>query len=148
MEVILKQNIDNLGQKDDIVVVKSGYAMNYLIPQGLVEQATPFNRKLWEENSRQQEHKRVKQLDEAKEIAAALGNIELTVRTRASEKGRIYGSVTITQVISALQSQGHAIQSKHISFDESIKALGTYQIRVRLHKDVEQVVTLHVAEEK
>ena len=137
MEVILKENIEKLGAKDEIVKVKPGYARNYLIPRGYATLATVPARKMHAENLRQRSHKETKILSEAQAIAEKMNLLELRIGTKASETGKIFGSINTIQIAEALAKSGFQIDRKSISINEEhIKMLGNYQARVKLHKDV------------
>lgn len=137
MEVILKANIEKLGAKDEIVKVKPGYARNYLIPRGYAIAATESARKVLAENVRQRAHKETKILAEAQSIAEKLASLEIKIGTKASETGKIFGSVNNIQLAEALAKAGHNIDRKSISINEEhIKMLGTYEAKVKLHKEV------------
>ena len=137
MEIILKHDVPNLGYKDDIVSVKNGYAMNYLIPQGYAITATGSNRKAHNEILKQRSHKEEKIKQEARQIADSLNGITLSVGAKTSTKGKIFGSVNAIQIAEALKEKGFDIDRKNITFKEDlIKEVGTYHARVRLHKEV------------
>ena len=147
MEVILQKPVENLGPKNDLVKVKAGYGRNFLIPQGLATLASPSLKRMWKENQSQSEHKRVRELTTAQELAQTLSSLSLTIGTKASEKGNIYGSITPLQVSGVLKEKGHLIQRKYISFKAPIKVLGTHQATVHLHKDIQQDISLEIVEE-
>lgn len=148
MEVILKQDIDKLGSKDDIVKVRPGYARNYLIPQGLANLATPSAMKVHAENQRQRAHKEERVLHEAQALAAKLEGSTLSIGAKAGENGKIFGSVNSIQIAEALAKAGFEIDRKHISLDEdSIKQLGDYEARVKLHKKIIATVKFTVVGE-
>jgi len=137
MEIILKNDVPNLGYKDDIVTVKNGYAMNYLIPKGMAISATGSARKVHNEILRQKAHKEEKIKKEAQLIADSLKDIALSIGAKTSTKGKIFGSVNAIQIAEALQEKGFNIDRKSISFKEDqIKEVGTFHARVRLHKEV------------
>lgn len=138
MEIILKQDINNLGYKNDIVNVKPGYARNFLVPQGLAIVATERNRKILAEEIRQQAHKAEKIKNEALEMAKALEGLKLTIGAKASESGKIFGSVNNIQIANAIKEASNLeIDRKQIALsEENIKELGEYQAKVRLHKEV------------
>jgi len=137
MEIILKQDIPNLGYKDDIVVVKNGYALNYLIPQGFAVAATKMVVKSHQEILRQRAHKEEKIKEEAKLVADKLKDVSLSIGAKTSTKGKIFGSVNAIQIAEALKEKGFDIDRKNISFkEELIKEVGNYHARVRLHKEV------------
>ncbi|MCC6600638.1 MAG: 50S ribosomal protein L9 [Crocinitomicaceae bacterium] len=148
MEVILKSNIEKLGAKDEIVKVKPGYARNYLIPRGYAIAATGASRKMLAENLKQRAHKESKILAEAQATAAKLSGLEIKIGAKASETGKIFGSVNTIQLSEALSKAGFTIDRKSISIsDEHIKMLGAYEAKVKLHKEVSAVVKFEVIAE-
>lgn len=148
MEVILKQDIENLGHKDDIVVVRPGYARNFLIPQGMAVSATPSAKKVRDENMRQRAHKEAKVLDAAQAIADKLADVSLSIGAKAGESGKIFGSVNTIQIAEALAKAGFNIERKSIRVQEdSIKQLGSYEAEVVLHRDIVQKVKFNVVGE-
>lgn len=147
MEVILKENIKNLGFKNDIVKVKPGYGRNYLIPQGLAVMATKGNVRMLEENLKQAAHKAEKIKNAAVELAAAIGDTLLTIKAKVGESGKIFGKVTALQVSDALKEKGFEVDRKKISFEEEIKTLGQYHAVLSLHKEVVHKVRIEVVAE-
>lgn len=137
MNVILKQDMPNLGNKDDIVSVKDGYARNYLIPKGFVINATTQNKKVHEENLRQRSHKEAQLKDAAVKLADAMKNVSLTIGAKTSTKGKIFGSVNTIQLAEALATKGFEIERKNITIkDDLIKEIGSYSATVKLHREV------------
>ncbi len=138
MEVILKQDIPKLGYKNDLITVKSGYGRNYLIPKGLAILATETNKKVLTEVKKQKAHKEEKILNEAETLAKALKNISIKIAAKAGTSGKIFGSVNDVQIVNAIKEQHNfEIDRKNIQVDgESIKELGEYIAKIRLHKDV------------
>lgn len=138
MEVILKQDIQDLGYKDDIIHVKNGYGRNYLIPKGLAILATESNRKVVAENKKQKAYKEDKVRNEALKVAKSLENLTLKIGAKAGTSGKIFGSVNAIQISQALKDQfNYDIDRKHIEVDgDSIKDLGTYKAKLKLHKEV------------
>lgn len=137
MEIILKHDVPNLGYKDDIVNVRNGYALNYLIPQGLAVSATGSTLKAHNEILRQRAHKEEKIKQQALELAETLKGVSLSIGAKTSTKGKIFGSVNAIQIAEALQEKGFNIDRKNISFKEDlIKEVGTYHAKIRLHKEV------------
>jgi large subunit ribosomal protein L9 len=137
MEIILKQEVVNLGSKDDIVKVKDGYARNYLIPQGLAISATVSAKKMHAENARQRAHKEAKIKEEAMVLAEKLKSVTLKIGAKTSSTGKIFGSVNTIQLSEALQGLGFEIERKQILLKEDqIKEIGTYNAKVKLHKEV------------
>ena len=136
MEVILKQDVPNLGFINDVVKVKAGYARNFLIPKGLAIIATETNRKVLAEAVKQKSYKEEKIKKEAEVLAKALSGITVRIGAKAAESGKIYGSVNNIQIAEALKNQyNYEIERKKIIVDgEHIKELGTYNAEVRLYK--------------
>ncbi|HOY49228.1 MAG TPA: 50S ribosomal protein L9 [Flavobacteriales bacterium] len=148
MEIILTQDVNNLGHKDEIVKVKNGYGRNYLIPQGMGQLATESNRKVLAETLRQRAHKEEKIRTEATTMAEKLANTKLEVGAKVGESGKIFGSVNALQIAEALKKLGMDIDRKQISIDsENIKQLGTYSAGVKLYKDIKATVEFEVVAE-
>ena len=135
MEIILKKDVANLGHADDIVNVKTGYAVNYLIPQGFAVMATASAKKVHAENLRQRAHKIAKFVGDAEALAAKLAETTVQVAVKVSESGKIYGSVTTAQLSEALAAAGIEIDKKDITV-EAAKELGTYEATVKCFRDV------------
>jgi large subunit ribosomal protein L9 len=137
MEIILKQDIHNLGSKDDVVVVKDGYARNFLIPKGFAAMATVSAKKVLAENIKQRAHKEAKIKAEAEKIAAKMNGIKLIIGAKTSSTGKIFGSVNTIQIAEALKEKGFELDRKNISLQEDhIKEVGSYHAKVKLHKDI------------
>ncbi len=149
MEIILKQDIANLGNKDDIVVVKNGYGANYLIPQGMAIMATPTAKKIHAENLRQRAHKEAKIRQDAEAVAAKLAASQVKVAAKVSETGKIFGSVGNIQVAEALIEAGLDVDRRNvvISGSDSIKELGQYEAVVKVYKDIKATVKFEVVAE-
>ncbi len=145
MEIILKQDVENLGHKNDIVTVKDGYANNYLIPKGMAITATPSARKMYEEIARQRAHKEQQEKEKAEELAKKLEGLNLVIGAKTSSKGKIFGSVNTLQIAEELKQQGIEVDRKNIEIkDEPIKEVGTYTATVKLHRDVSEDITFEV----
>ncbi len=137
MEIILLEDQPNLGHKDEIVIVKDGYARNFLIPKGYAILATKSARKVHDENQRQRAHKEEKIRNEAEAMAAKMESTILSIGAKTSSKGKIFGSVNTIQIAEALAAKGFEIDRKNISLkEEVIKEIGKYSATIRLHKDV------------
>ncbi len=134
MELILKQDVQNLGFKDDVVTVKAGYGRNYLIPQGFAHMATPTAKKVLAENLKQRAFKEQKVVNEAKATAEALKAIEIKITAKAGGE-KLFGSVTNIDIAEALAKGGQAIDKKFIT-SGIVKRIGKYTASVRLHRDV------------
>ncbi|HHU98922.1 MAG TPA: 50S ribosomal protein L9 [Bacteroidales bacterium] len=137
MKIILRQDIEKLGQKDDVVTVKTGYARNYLIPNGLAIQATDSALKIHNENLKQRAHKEEKIRGEAEELAKKLAEVKLVIGAKVSSAGKIFGSVNNIQLAEALNEKGYEIDRRNILLgDDAIKEVGNYKAVVKLHRDV------------
>lgn len=148
MEIILKKDMPNIGLKNEIVDVKPGYGRNYLIPQGIAILATESAKKQHAELMKQRAHKEEKIKNEALELAAKLENIALTIGTKSSSTGKIFGSVNTIQIAEALAKVGHEIDRKKINLKENaIKELGSYSCEVLLYKGVKVKIALEVIAE-
>lgn len=138
MEIILKQDIPNLGYKDDLVTVKNGYGRNYLLPQGLAIIANESNKKMRAENLKQRAHKEEKIRKEAEEMRTKLENVTITIGAKTSTTGKIFGSVNNIQLSEALKKEGYEIDRKNILVKgDAIKEVGEYNAKIKLHKEVE-----------
>jgi len=145
MEVILKQDIKSLGYTHDVVKVKNGYGLNYLIPRGYAVLANDSNRKINAEVLRQRAHKLAKVKDDAEATRSSIENVVLTIPAKAGENGKLFGSITTQQIADVLAKMGHKVDKKQISFTENqIKALGTYTAEVQLHREVTLTVNFEV----
>ncbi len=143
MKIILTQDIKNLGHKDDVVTVKSGYGRNYLIPQGKAKLATEGALKMLAEDIRQREFKLEKIKKDATELAAKLDGIEITISAKAGASGKIFGSVTNLQIANALKEKGYDVDRRVIAVDD-IKNIGSYTADINLFKEVKSTVKLEV----
>lgn len=146
MKIILKEDIINLGYKDDVVEVKNGYARNYLIPQGKAIMATPWALKVLAEDMRQRAHKIAQIKADAEAVAATLNGVSCVIPVKTSANGSIYGSVTNIMIANELEKQGHNVDRKIITVP-SVKALGSYVATVRLHKEVAVEIPFEVISE-
>lgn len=136
MKIILKEDVQRLGYKDDVVEVRNGYGRNYLIPTGKAVIATPSALKQLAEDKRQRAHKLEKIKSDAQAKAAELEGVQLTIGAKTSSTGTIFGSVTALQVAEALEKAGHSVDRKLIIIDQPIKEVGDYTAKVNLHKEV------------
>lgn len=148
MEIILKEDILNLGYKNDVVTVKDGYGRNFLIPTGKAVVATPSAKKMLAEDLRQRAHKLEKILKDAQELAAKLEGVTLSISTKVSSTGSIFGSVSNIQIAEALTEKGFEIDRKKIIVKkDSVKEVGSYTATVKLHKEVSVEVPFEVVAE-
>ncbi len=144
MEIILKQDIIKLGDKDDVVKVKDGYALNYLIPKGLAVQATSSAKKMLAENIKQAAHKQAKIKESATNTAELLKNITIKIEALVGKDGKIFGSVTTNQIAQQLKENGFEVDRRRIAIPNDIKFVGNYTATVTLHKEVKVEVQLEV----
>ncbi|MDP4269063.1 MAG: 50S ribosomal protein L9 [Bacteroidota bacterium] len=147
MQLILKEDVTNLGYKDDIVTVKDGYGRNYLIPQGKAIIATPSAIKMLEENLRQRAHKLAKIKADMQELAAKLDGVSLTIGAKASSTGKVFGSVNNIQIAEALAKLGFEVDRKVIIIKEAVKELGSFKATLKLHKEVSVEIPFEVVAE-
>lgn len=147
MEVILKEDIQGLGYKNDAVAVKSGYARNFLIPKGFAMIATDSNKKMVAENVKQAAHKAEKVKQDAQAIADAIGGTVLKISAKVGENGRIFGAVTTLQISDALKAKGIEVDRKRIAFKDQVKTIGEYEVVVNLHKEVQHDLKFEVVAE-
>jgi large subunit ribosomal protein L9 len=137
MEIILLQDVANLGSKDDVLVVKNGFGRNYLIPQKLAILATPSSKKILTENLKQRAHKEAKLKEQAQKQAEILKSISIVIGAKTSSTGKIFGSVNNIQVAEALKEKGFEVDRKQITIKEdSIKEIGKHSAKVKFHRDV------------
>lgn len=148
MEIILKQEMPGLGDKDDIVKVKNGYGRNFLIPQGFAILATESARKVHAENLRQRAHKEAKIKDAASQIASQLADIKLSLGAKTSTSGKIFGSVNTIQIAEALKVKGFDIDRKNITIEgDQVKEVGSYVAKIKLHKEVKVEINFDIVAE-
>ena len=135
MELILKEDVENLGFKDDLVVVKNGYGRNFLIPQGKAILATISAKKVLAEKLKQSQVKEKQAIEEANKIVKKLEKLELKISAK-SENDKLFGSVTNSEISKELSSEGFEIEKKCIQLSSSIKKIGSYTAKIRLHREV------------
>jgi len=147
MQVILKEDVINLGYKDDVVNVKDGYGRNYLIPQGKAVIASESAKKMLAENMKQRAHKLEKIKKDAEELAAKLEGVSLTIGAKTSSTGTIFGSVTNIQIAEALTKKGFDVDRKLIVIKDAVKEVGSYKALLKLHKEVSVEIPFEVVSE-
>ena len=135
MELILKEDVENLGFKDDLVVVKNGYGRNFLIPHGKAILATISAKKVLAEKLKQSQVKEKQAIEEANKIAKKLEKLDLKISAK-SENDKLFGSVTNSEISKELSSEGFEIEKKCIQLSSSIKKIGSYTAKIRLHREV------------
>ncbi|MDD4659587.1 MAG: 50S ribosomal protein L9 [Massilibacteroides sp.] len=147
MQVILKEDVVNLGYKDDIVTVKDGYGRNFLIPQGKAVIASVSAKKILAENLKQRAHKLAKIKEDAEALAAKLAGVSLTIGAKTSSTGTIFGSVTNIQIAEALEKVGFSVDRKAIYIKDSVKEVGSYKALLKFHKEVSVEIPFEVVSE-
>lgn len=147
MKVILRQNIDKLGKIGQIVDVKDGYALNYLIPKGFAYVAVKGNVKALEEEKKIVEKRNQQELKAAEALASELQKISVTIPVQVGEEDKIFGTVTAQMIADALKEKGHDIDKRKIEMDEQIKTLGIYNVNVKLHPSVSANIKVWVVRE-
>lgn len=148
MEVILREDIDSLGTRGQVVKVAPGYARNFLLPKRLAVQATEANKKIVEQERQAHLRKEAKAKGEAEDLGKLMGNVTVTIKQKAGENDQLFGSVTSKDIADALAAQNYTIERRKIQLDEPIKQLGEYKVPVRLHKEVTVEITVVVAKEE
>lgn len=148
MKIILKEAVENLGDRGSVVSVKDGYARNYLLPKGLAMRFTPGAQKVLGQERRMYDLRQFKAKEEAQAFAEKITAVELTVAKRAGDQEVLYGSVTPTDIAEMLAAKGIAVEKRKIVLREPIKKLGDYEIQIKLHREVSPSVRLHVIKEE
>lgn len=149
MELILKQDVEHLGFKDDVVTVKNGYGRNYLIPQGYAVLATTSAKKVLAENLKQRAHREAKIVEDAKQVAETIKGLEIKIASKVGTGDKLFGSVNNIDLAEALAKAGTVVDKKFIKVvGGSVKRLGKYEASIRLHRDVIADITFDVVAEK
>lgn len=147
MKIILRKNYDQLGKIGDLVEVKDGFARNYLLPRQIAYIATKGNTRALEEEKLQAVKKEAKELEAAKLLATVLEKISITIPVKVGEEDKLFGSVTNQMIADAIKEKGYDIDKRKIEIDEPIKALGIYDVAVKLHHEVSTVIKTWVVRE-
>jgi large subunit ribosomal protein L9 len=148
MEVILREDVEKLGTRGQLVKVTSGYARNFLLPQRLAVAATESNKKIVEQERQAHLRKEAKLVADAGDLAKLMSNVSVTIQQKAGENDQLFGSVTSKDIAEALEKQGYTIDRRKIVLDEPIKTLGEFKVTLRLHREVPAEITVHVAKEE
>ena len=148
MEVILREDIDNLGTRGQVVKVAPGYARNFLLPKRLAVQATESNKKIVEQERQAHLRKEAKAQGEAEDLGKLMSRVTVTISQKAGENNQLFGSVTSKDVADALAAKNFTIDRRKIQLDDAIKTLGEFKVPVKLHRDVTAEVTVVVAKEE
>ncbi len=147
MEVILREDIEKLGHRGEVVKVAPGYARNFLLPKKLAVAATASNKKIVEQERDAYLRREAKAKNEAEDLGRMLANVVITITQRAGEEGHLFGSVTAKDIADGLERQNYTIDRRKIQLDDPIKNVGEYKVPVRLHRDVAAEITVNVAAE-
>ena len=148
MEVILREDIEKLGSRGEVVKVAPGYARNFLLPKKLAVEATGANKKIVEQERQSHLRKEAKHKNEAEDLSKLLTGVSVTIAQKAGENDQLFGSVTSKDVGDALAAKNFTIDRRKIQLDDPIKQLGEFKVPVRLHKDVTAEVTVVVVKEE
>jgi large subunit ribosomal protein L9 len=148
MEIILREDVERLGSRGQVVKVADGYARNFLLPKRLAVAATDSNRKIVEQERQAHLRREAKQKGEAEDLSRLLSGVTVIIAQKAGENDQLFGSVTSKDVAEALAQKNYTIDRRKIQLDEPIKQLGEYKIAVRLHRDVTAEVTVQVVKEE
>ena len=148
MEVILREEIEKLGRRGDVVKVASGYARNYLLPKRLAVAANESNKKIVEQEKQAYLRRESKEIGDANDLAKMMGSVEVTIAQKAGENDQLFGSVTAQDIVAALEKAGYTIDRKKVNLAEPIKALGDYKVTVRLHREVSVELPVHVIKDE
>ncbi len=148
MEIILREDVEKLGTRGEVVKVAAGYARNFLLPKKLAVPATDSNRKIVEQERQAHLRKEAKLVGEAQELAKLMGSVSVTIARKAGENDQLFGSVTAADISDALAAQNYSVERRKIHLDEPIRTLGEHKVTVRLHRDVTTEVTVNVTREE
>jgi len=147
MEVILREDIASLGNRGSVVKVAAGYARNFLLPKKMAVAATESNKKIVEQERQSHLKREAKEAAEATDLAKLMAAVEVTIAHKAGENDQLFGSVTATDIATALEKQGYTIDRRKVHLEEPIKKLGDYKAQVKLHKEVSVEIPVHVVKE-
>jgi large subunit ribosomal protein L9 len=147
MDVLLREDVDNLGHRGDVVRVRAGYGRNYLLPQGLAIEATTGNKRMIEEQRRVLSKREQRERATAEGEAGHLDGLEIRFDRRVGEHGILYGSVTALDIAEALKERGYAVERRRIGLRDHIKEVGDYDVVIKLHRDVTPTIKVRVRKE-
>ena len=147
MEIILREDVEKLGARGELVKVAAGYARNFLLPKRLAVPATEANKKIIEQERQAHLRREAKAVSEASDLGKMMADVSVTISQKAGENDQLFGSVTSKDIAEALEKQGYTIERRKIVLDEPIKSLGDFKVPVRLHREVTTEITVHVVKE-
>jgi large subunit ribosomal protein L9 len=148
MEVILREDVEKLGTRGQLVKVASGYARNFLLPKRLAVAATESNKKIVEQERQAHLRREAKVVGEAGDLAKLMAAVVVTISQKAGENGQLFGSVTSKDIADALEAQGYTIERRKIALEEPIKSLGEFKVPLRLHREVTVEIAVNVVKEE
>ena len=148
MEVILREEVDKLGRRGEVVKVAAGYARNFLLPQRLAVAATESNKKIVEQEKQAHLRRETKEIGDASELAKMMAAVDITIVQKAGDNDQLFGSVTAQDIAAVLEIQGYNIDRRKVQLDEPIKTLGDFKVSVRLHREVTVELPVHVVKEE
>ena len=147
MEVILREDVDKLGARGQLVKVAPGYARNFLLPKRLAVPATEANKKIIEQERQAHLRREAKEVADASDLAKMMASLSVTISQKAGENDQLFGSVTSKDIAEALEKQGYTIERRKIVLEEPIKTLGEFKVPLRLHREVTTEIAVHVVKE-
>lgn len=148
MDVILREDVEKLGTRGQLVKVAPGYARNFLLPNKMAVAATESNKKIVEQERQAHLRREAKVEGEAKDLGKMLGSVAITISQKAGENDQLFGSVTSKDIAEALEQQGYTIERRKIALEEPIKTLGEFKVPIRLHREVTVEIAVHVVKEE
>jgi large subunit ribosomal protein L9 len=148
VEVILREDIEKLGHRGDVVRVAPGFARNYLLPRRMAVEATQSNKKIVEQEKQAHLRKEAKVISDAQELAKMMASVSIAIKQKAGENDQLFGSVTAQDIANALEKQGYTIERKKVLLEDPIKTLGEFKVPVRLHREVTIEIPVTVAKEE
>ena len=148
MEVILREDVDKLGARGQLVKVAAGYARNFLLPKRLAVPATDANKKIVEQERHAHLRREAKEVADSQELSKLMANVAITIAQKAGENEQLFGSVTSKDIAEALESQGYTIDRRKIQLAEPIKTLGEHKVPIRLHREVTTEISVNVVREE
>ena len=147
MEVILREEIENLGRRGEVVKVANGYARNFLLPKRMAVAATESNKKIVEQEKQAHLRREAKEIGDAGELAKLMAGVNITIAQKAGENDQLFGSVTAQDIAAVLEKQGYSIDRRKVHLEEPIKTLGEFKVTVKLHREVVVELPVHVVKE-
>ena len=148
MDVILREDVDKLGTRGQLVKVSPGYARNFLLPKHLAVAATESNKKIVEQERQAHLRREAKEVADATDLGKMMTDVSITISQKAGENEQLFGSVTSKDIAEALEKQGYTIDRRKVALEEPIRTLGEYKVPLRLHREVTTEITVHVVKEE